>query len=73
MISGMRPRLRLVILQVPIGGDKGLPDAIQVGMAVRHARRPVGRETPSGGGLLGRGGNLGHRRDDRAADHDHFP
>src|SRR5262249_20868568 len=54
--------LRLVILQVPVGGDEGLPDAAQIGMTVRAVGRPIKGKRRVGGRsrtLLAR------RRDDR--------
>ncbi len=37
----MRPRLRLMVLEVNVGGDKRLPETVQIGVAVRQARRFV--------------------------------
>src|SRR5580658_7054600 len=73
----MRAGLRFVILNVPIGGDEGLPQSIQVGMAVGHMGRPVRRKatgsTISGAILLAYGRQRkqhqrDHSRDDLGCD-----
>ena len=53
----MRSWLGLMILNIPIRSkNKRLPNPVQVGMTVRHARRSVCRKRISGSGLLTRGG-----------------
>jgi hypothetical protein len=37
----MRSGLRFMILKVPVGSNERLPDAVQVGMTVGHARGPI--------------------------------
>jgi hypothetical protein len=37
----MRTRLGLVILQVPVRGHQGLPDTVQIGVAIGRARRAI--------------------------------
>src|SRR5712691_7915905 len=60
---GVRSRLRLMILQVPIRGDERLPDTIEVGMTVRHARRSVRRKLSRGGDLLSCGRHPGQEQE----------
>ena len=51
----MRSGLRFMVLKIQIRRDERLPNPVQVGMTVRHTRRPIGRKLSNGRGLLTRG------------------
>src|SRR4029079_8972589 len=38
---GMRTWLRVMVLEIPIGSDKCLPDAVQIGTAIGKSRRAI--------------------------------
>src|SRR5204862_3382202 len=58
----MHSGLRVVILEIPVGCDEGLPDAAEIGMAVSTARRAVR------GCLRERDGGCKRRRREREQD-----
>jgi hypothetical protein len=60
----MRAGLRIVVLNVYIGGHQSLPNSVQVGFTIRSMRRSIRRELP-GDWSLGHGGRglSGHRPD----------
>src|SRR5579864_277013 len=60
---GVRSWLRFMILNIPVGRDEGLPDAIEVGMTVGHMRSPVGRKLSGSGRLLSRCRHLGQEQE----------
>lgn len=78
-----RPGLRIVILNIDIRRHESLPNSIEIGFAVRSARRPIGRKLTwvgnlcrSGWGLTGcrpdghqqeHGPNNGHKSNDQSS------
>jgi len=58
----MRAGLRIMVLNIDVGSNKGLPDAAEIGLAIGGVRRLVGRELTRGWNFVLGGGALCCRR-----------
>src|SRR5262245_53240022 len=50
---GMRSCFPLMVQEVPVGADQGVPDAVQVRMSIRRTRCPIRRKLSSWRRLAG--------------------